>query len=224
MNERTKNVAWITVLAGTVAMALYGWWRQKRSSIGSYADVKDVKPMAIHGPSYTYPTGAASSMEEKPKTRKRAVKRACDPVEIMQESKSNTQILACHGEPLGRVQSSRDAYELLRGQSQLLQEEFIVLAMDSRNNVKATAMVHRGAGNEVRVNSADVFRVPVVHGATRMIIAHNHPSGDATPSPSDVALTRKIQGLGEEMGITLLDHVIVGKGDFSSLRDLGILQ
>ena len=224
MNERTKNVAWITVIVGTVAMALYGWWRQKRSSIGSYADVKDVKPTTIHGPSYTYPMGAGSSVEEKPKARKRAVKRVCDPVEIMQESKSNTQILACHGEPLGRVQSSRDAYELLRGQSQLLQEELIVLAMDSRNNVVATSMVHRGIANGVQVSPVDVFRVPVVHGATRMIIAHNHPSGSLEPSPSDMAMTRKMKGLGDEMGIVLLDHVIVSKDGFSSLRDLGILQ
>jgi DNA repair protein RadC len=117
-----------------------------------------------------------------------------------------------------------DAFTFVKGQSQLLQEEMVVLAMNSRNDVVATAMVHRGAGNEVRVNSADVFRVPVVHGATRMILVHNHPSGDPSPSPSDIALTRKFKGLGSEMGIQLLDHVVVGANDFASLRDLGLME
>lgn len=230
MSERTEKLAWGAVLLSIIGAGIFGWWRQRRSSIGSYADVKDINPMTLHGPKRTYPTGAASSAEEKPKTQKCSVKHTCNPVEIAQESKSNTQILACYGEPLGKglsfgkVQSAKDAYDLLQGQSQLLQEELIVLAMDSQNNVMATAMVHRGFGNGVHVNPADVFRVPVVHGATRMIIAHNHPSGSPEPSPSDVTLTKKMKGLGDEMGIVLLDHVIVGKNGFSSFRDLGLLQ
>jgi hypothetical protein len=219
MSERTEKLAWGAVLLSIIGAGIFGWWRQRRSSIGGYDDVKDIKPMVIHAPNYTYPSGPALSMEEKPKTRKRPVKRKCDPVEIVQESKSNTQILACRGEPLGRVQSARDAYDFVRGQSQLLQEEMIVLAMNSRNDIVATSMVHRGTAKEVMVNSADVFRTPIIHGASRMILVHNHPSGDPTPSPSDVEMTRKMKGLGDEMGIALLDHIIVGKDDFASLRD-----
>jgi hypothetical protein len=224
MRERTEKIAWGVVLLSIIGAGIFGWWRQKKASIGGYDDVKDIKPMVIHAPNYIYPTGPALSAEEKPKKRKSIAKRRCDPVEILQESKSNTQILACHGEPLGRVQSAKDAYEFLRGQSQLLQEELVVLAMDSRNNVMATAMVHRGIANGVQVSPVDVFRVPVVHGAARMIIAHNHPSGNLEPSSSDLAMTRKMQSLGEEMGITLVDHVIVSKAGYSSLRDMGILQ
>jgi len=224
MSERTEKIAWGVVLLSIIGAGIFGWWRQKKARIGGYDDVKDIKPMVIHAPNYTYPTGSTLSMEEKPKTRKRAVKRRCDPVEIVQESKSNTQILACRGEPLGRVQSARDAYEFVHGQSQLLQEEMIVLAMNSRNDIVATSMVHRGTMKEVNVSPVDVFRTPVVHGASRMILVHNHPSGDPAPSPSDVAMTRKMKGLGDEMGIALLDHIIVGKDDFASLRDMGILQ
>jgi DNA repair protein RadC len=100
----------------------------------------------------------------------------------------------------------------------------IVLAMNSRNDIMATSLVHRGAVNEVHVNPMDVFRTPVIYGAPRMILVHNHPSGAPAPSPSDVAMTRKMKGLGDEMGIALLDHIIVGKDDFASLRDMGILQ
>lgn len=224
MSERTEKLAWGAVLLSIIGLGIFGWWRQKKASIGGYDDVKDIKPMVIHAPSYTYPSGPALSMEEKPKSRKRAVKRKCDPVEIVQESKSNTQILACRGEPIGRVQSARDAYDFVRGQSQLLQEEMIVLAMNSRNDIMATSLVHRGAVNEVHVNPMDVFRTPVIYGAPRMILVHNHPSGAPAPSPSDVAMTRKMKGLGDEMGISLLDHIIVGKDDFASLRDMGILQ
>jgi DNA repair protein RadC len=228
MNERTKNVAWITVLAGTVAMALYGWWRQKRSSIGGYADVKDIEPMTLRSPSKPYPVGPVKGSKKAPKKQasiaKTPAKRKCEPVEIMQEHSSNTQILACHGEPLGVASSARDAYEVIRGQSQLLQEEFVVLAMDSRNNILATSMVYRGLANGVPVSPIDVFRVPIIHGATRMIVAHNHPSGSIEPSSSDVDITHRIRTVGDALGVALLDHLIVGKNNFSSLRDMGILK
>lgn len=222
MTSKTK-ILW-GALAGAVSIGLVGWWYNRRSaSLKGYDDIEDLELPALHSSSSSYP--AASTAEETPRSRrKRAAKRICEPVEIAQESTSNTQILACRGKPLGRVQSSLDAFAFVKGQSQLLQEEMVVLAMNSRNDVVATAMVHRGAGNEVRVNSADVFRVPVVHGATRMILVHNHPSGDPSPSPSDVALTRKFRGLGDEMGIQLLDHVVVGANDFASLRDLGLME
>jgi hypothetical protein len=228
MNERTKNVAWITVIVGTVAMALYGWWRQKRSSIGGYADVKDIEPGILKSPSKPYPVGAATSSKKAPKKQesvaKRPAKRKCEPVEIVQDSKSNTQILACRGEPLGVASTARDAYEVIRGQSQLLQEEFVVLAMDSRNNILASTMVYRGLANGVAVNPIDVFRVPIIHGATRMIVAHNHPSGNTDPSSSDVDMTHRIRTVGDALGVALLDHLIVGKNNFTSLRDVGILR
>jgi DNA repair protein RadC len=209
-------------LAGAVSIGLVGWWYSRRSSIGGYEDVEDIEPLALHSSSSSYPTASMAEETPRPK-RKRAAKRVCEPVEIAQESTSNTQILACRGEPLGQVKTAFDAFALVKGQAQLLQEEMVVLAMNSHNDVVATAMVHRGVANEVRVGVADVFRVPVIHGATRMILVHNHPSGNPTPSPSDVAMTKKFLSLGDEMGIQLLDHVIVGVNDFASLRDLGMM-
>jgi DNA repair protein RadC len=225
MNELTKKI--LLGLAGTGAALGLGYWvfGGRRSSVaGSYTDVEDLEPMAVHDRSDLYPTSEAEAPAPKTPRRKSAAKRKCDPVELVQDVSSNTQILACRGPSLGRIQSSADAYRFTRGQSQLLQEEMVVLAMNSRNDILATTVVHRGVSNEVRVGPADVFRTPVVFGANRMILVHNHPSGDPTPSPSDVALTKKVRALGDELGIQLLDHVIVGRNDFTSLRDLGLME
>lgn len=223
MNERTKNVAWITVIVGTVAVALFGWWRQKRSSIGSYADVKDIEPGLLKSPGDSYPSKPVSKSSRKTRPAPKLAQ-GCEPVEIVQDAKSNTQILACRGKPLGRIQSAKDAYEFTRGQAQLLQEELVVLSMNSRNNILATSMVHRGSATGTHVSPVDVFRVPIVHGASRMLLVHNHPSGDPAPSQSDVTLTKKIRDLGDELGIALLDHVVVGSDGYASFRDLGMLE
>jgi DNA repair protein RadC len=225
MNELTKKI--LLGIAGTGAALGLGYWlfgRKQGEDLGGYGEVEDIEPLAVRGTEY--PTTSLPGETSAPKARgRRKAKASCSPVELAQEVTSNTQILACRGDSIGpQMRASRDIYEFVKGQSQILQEEMVVLAMSSRNEVIASAVVHRGAGNEVRVNPADVMRVPVVFGATRMALVHNHPSGDPTPSPSDVALTKRMKTVGDEMGIALLDHVIVGRNDFASLRDLGAME
>ena len=72
------------------------------------------------------------------------------------------------------------------------------------------------------VRPAEVFREAIRDTATSVIIAHNHPSGDPTPSPEDVAVTREIVRAGEILGIRVLDHLVIGKGRFTSLRERGL--
>ncbi|HEX2883554.1 MAG TPA: DNA repair protein RadC [Candidatus Limnocylindria bacterium] len=102
-------------------------------------------------------------------------------------------------------------------------EELHVLILDTKNVVSAQRMVYRGnlAGSSVRVG--EVFRDAVRACAAAIIVAHNHPSGDATPSAEDLRITAELAEAGRLLDIELLDHLIVGRGRWTSLRAVGAL-
>jgi len=105
----------------------------------------------------------------------------------------------------------------------LREEVFIVVGLNSRNESIHELAVAQGSVNECRVAPATVFRPMIVESAARAVLLHNHPSGDPTPSPHDVALTRRLVSVGKMVGIPILDHIIIGRNAYSSLRDLGLL-
>jgi DNA repair protein RadC len=125
----------------------------------------------------------------------------------------------------GRFHCSRDIFEHFRNRLALLKHEvFYAVGLSSRNEVLRELLVAKGTTNECRVDPQEVFRPLVSEGAPRAVLVHNHPSGDPTPSPSDVALTRRLMEGGRILGISILDHVIVGREEFASLRDLGMMS
>ncbi len=99
----------------------------------------------------------------------------------------------------------------------LAQEVFVVLALDARHRVLAELEVARGHLTGVDVHPREVFRPLIRQAAAAAVIAHNHPSGDPSPSAQDVALTLRLQAVGELVGIPILDHVIVTTNRFVSL-------
>jgi DNA repair protein RadC len=101
----------------------------------------------------------------------------------------------------------------------LSQEVFIVLAIDIRNVVLEEIEVARGSLTQVEVHPREVFRPLVRIGAAGAIAVHNHPSGDPTPSPDDLALTRRLREVGELLGIPLVDHVVVAERGCRSLAE-----
>jgi DNA repair protein RadC len=101
----------------------------------------------------------------------------------------------------------------------LEQEELHVIALDGRHREIARFMAARGAMNVVHVSPRDVFRRLVREGAVGTIVAHNHPSGDPTPSADDLELTRRLRAAGELVGIALLDHLVVAQGGYHSFAD-----
>ena len=103
------------------------------------------------------------------------------------------------------------------------QEQFICLSLNTRNHVVKETLVAKGSVHECRVNPVDVFRDAIIEGSIRVILVHNHPSGDNTPSNDDRALTQRLKKAGEILGISILDHIVIGDG-FSSFRDLGLLS
>lgn len=103
----------------------------------------------------------------------------------------------------------------------LPQEEFHALLLNTRHRVLREVAVTRGILDASLVHPREVFRLAVVEGAAGVILVHNHPSGDPTPSPEDRAVTRQLAEAGRALGIPVLDHVIVGDGAWRSLAEDG---
>jgi DNA repair protein RadC len=103
----------------------------------------------------------------------------------------------------------------------LPQEEFHALLLNTRHRVVREVAVTRGILDASLVHPREVFRAAVVEGAAGVILVHNHPSGDPTPSPEDRAVTRQLAEAGRALGIPVLDHVVVGGTRWVALGDGG---
>lgn len=102
--------------------------------------------------------------------------------------------------------------------SGLDQEQLWVLLLDTRNHVFSRDAVYKGSLNTSTVRVGELFKKAVRLNAASVILVHNHPSGDPSPSPEDVALTREAVNAGRLLGVEVLDHIIVGGQDFISLK------
>ena len=94
-------------------------------------------------------------------------------------------------------------------------EHFWVISLDTRNKVKFVELISLGTADNCLVHPREVFRRAIINGATKIIIGHNHPSGDSQPSPEDLEITRKIKQASEILSIPLLDHIIIGENHYS---------
>ncbi|MFC1660097.1 DNA repair protein RadC [Gemmatimonadota bacterium] len=104
----------------------------------------------------------------------------------------------------------------------LQQEEFHVLLLNTQHSVIRDLLITRGILDASLIHPREVFRRAIVEGAAGVILVHNHPSGDPTPSQEDRMVTRQLSSAGAAIGIPVLDHVIVGEGGFSSLAEEGL--
>ncbi len=122
-----------------------------------------------------------------------------------------------------RISDQHDAAEILMPRmAHLEQEELWVLLLNTRNRVLDVVMVYRGSLNSAQIRIGEIFKMAVRVNAAGIIVAHNHPSGDPTPSPDDVSVTRSIVEAGKLLDISVLDHLIIGKGRFVSLKERGL--
>jgi DNA repair protein RadC len=101
----------------------------------------------------------------------------------------------------------------------LEQEELRVMLLDTRNRLLDIIGVYRGSLNSSQVRVGELFKHPIRRNAAAIIMVHNHPSGDPTPSPDDIALTRAVIEAGRLLDIEVLDHIVVGHGRWVSLKD-----
>ncbi len=132
------------------------------------------------------------------------------------------RIAAATPEERPQVRSAHDAYVLLADMADLEQETLRVLLLDTRGRVLATPTLYVGNVNTTLVRPAEIFREAIRRNAVSLIVAHNHPSGDPTPSAEDLAITRDLIAAGRLLGIEVLDHLIIGRGRYVSLREQGV--
>jgi DNA repair protein RadC len=122
-----------------------------------------------------------------------------------------------------QIQSPEDAAEfLLFDMGMLDQEHLRTLLLDTRNRLLKISEVYRGTLNSSHIRVGEVFREAVRIGAASMIVAHNHPSGDPTPSPEDIAVTKVLVEAGRLLDIEVLDHLVIGRNCFLSLKARGL--
>ena len=127
--------------------------------------------------------------------------------------------------PSGRwtVRSPRDvADRLILQMGRLEREELRVVVLDSKNHVLRIATIYQGNVSSSLVRVGELFRDAVRLNAASLILVHNHPSGDPTPSPDDLHLTAEALAAGRLLDIDLLDHLVIGHDAFVSLRDRGV--
>jgi DNA repair protein RadC len=123
--------------------------------------------------------------------------------------------------PAGRLMSPADVAALLRPRFHgVMQEVFIVVALDTRLRLLEEIEIARGVLDGVVVHPREVFRPLIRRGAAAAVLAHNHPSGDPTPSREDLELTRRLRAVGDLVGIPIVDHVVVADGAFASIAEL----
>jgi DNA repair protein RadC len=121
------------------------------------------------------------------------------------------------------INSPADAAALVQYEMSALEQEHLrVILLDRRNRVLDLVDLYRGSTSSAQVRVGEIFREAVRRNASAVIVVHNHPSGDPTPSPDDVALTRAIVQAGKMLDVDVLDHMVIGQGRWVSLKERGL--
>ena len=122
-----------------------------------------------------------------------------------------------------KITTPNDAANLLMSEMTFLEQEHLrTILLDTRNRVVSIPTIYKGNLNSSVIRIGELFRIAIRNNAAALIVAHNHPSGDPTPSPEDVQVTKEIYKAGKLLGIDLLDHVIIGRHKFVSLKERGL--
>ncbi len=124
-----------------------------------------------------------------------------------------------------QISTSKQVFDLLRAEmTPLAQEQVRVLLLDRQLRIVGQRTIYQGNAYSALVRAAEVFKPAIVESAPSIIIAHNHPSGDATPSQADISLTKDLVEVGKLLGVELLDHIVIGDGTFASIKNGGFLD
>lgn len=121
-----------------------------------------------------------------------------------------------------QVKTPRDCYrafENIFSLSSSPQEKFVMLALDTKNQITGAFTVHIGTTNSSIVNPKDIFQRAILTNASSIIVCHNHPSGNPQPSPEDIDITKRLHECGQILGIDVLDHIIIGDDTYVSMKE-----
>ena len=127
-------------------------------------------------------------------------------------------------EHLDRFTSPRQVFDYFHHEFRDSRKEyFLVLLLDGKNRIIRRVQISEGSLNQSIVHPREVFTPAVKESAAALILVHNHPTGNPAPSSEDIAITRRLKESGEIMGIKVLDHIIIGDGEFMSFVERGLL-
>jgi DNA repair protein RadC len=122
-----------------------------------------------------------------------------------------------------QIKSPQDAAQLLLLEmGHLDQEHLRTVLLDTKNRVQSITTIYVGSLNASMVRVGEVFKAALRQNSASLIVAHNHPSGDPTPSPEDVLVTREIVAAGQLLDVEVLDHLVIGQGRYVSMRERGL--
>ena len=169
--------------------------------------VFDGLPAPDFGPSSTHSLGVGQALAAR----------------ILSAFELGRRIMAQRLEERPRVTSPADAANLLMADMMLLEQEHLrLILLDTRNRVLSVPTIYVGSLNTSVVRIGELLRAAIRANAAAFIAAHNHPSGDPSPSPEDVSVTRQIAQAGRLVDIEMLDHVIIGRQRYVSLKERGL--
>jgi DNA repair protein RadC len=119
-----------------------------------------------------------------------------------------------------KISDSKDVFNYFHSRlKDEKQENFFVLILDTKNKIIKEELVTKGVLDAAIVHPREIFKPAIRNSASKIILVHNHPSGDPNPSPEDLEITEKMVKLGEELDIRVLDHVIIGNGEHWSWQE-----
>ena len=124
------------------------------------------------------------------------------------------------------IQSPEDVFEIVQKvikASEYAEENLWLITLNTKNNITGIFTVSTGSLNDSIVHPREVFKRAMLQNAASIIICHNHPSGDATPSAEDINITKRLHEAGEILGIKLLDHIVAGDNSYTSLKEKGFI-
>lgn len=144
-------------------------------------------------------------------------------VEIKAALEIGRRLMASAPQEKLRVTSPADAANLLMSEMMFLEQEHLrLILLDTRNGVLGTPTIYVGSLNTSVIRIGELFRAAIKANAAAFIVVHNHPSGDPAPSPEDVHVTRQIVQAGKLLDILLLDHIVIGRQRYVSLKERGL--
>lgn len=126
-------------------------------------------------------------------------------------------------QPGQRYTAPKQVYDCFKFLMEETKEMFICLHLDGKNRIICCDLVSLGSLNQSIVNPREVFKTACLSSAAALLLIHNHPTGDPTPSSEDIAITRRLKEAGEIISIKVLDHIIIGDGEYLSFVERGLL-
>ena len=145
---------------------------------------------------------------------------AAKAAQIMAAIELGRRVMRANPEERPRADSAEVVARLLISELAYAEQEHVkVVLVDTRNRIIAMPTIYKGTLNSATIRIGEIFRVALRHNAAGIILAHNHPSGDPTPSPDDVVITRKIINAGALLEIDVFDHLILGHQRWVSMKE-----